>query len=79
MLLLEVEPSATVDVGRGENAGRKLTYTNIVRRISRIGDYSGKSAHFEAPAPTGEMRYVALVQAGDVDKPGAILGAAQAK
>lgn len=75
--LLQVEPSATVEVGRGENAGRKLTYTNVVRKIERLGDYAGAAAQFEAPAPkAGDMRYVALVQAGSVDKPGAILGAA---
>lgn len=77
--LLQVEPSATVEVGRGENAGRKLTYTNVVRKIERLGDYAGAPAQFDAPAPkTGDMRYVALVQAGGSDRPGAILGAAKA-
>ncbi len=76
--LLEVEPSATVEVGRGENAGRKLTYTNVVRKMTRLGDYAGAPAHFEAPAQSRpDMRYVALVQAGAADRPGAILGAAQ--
>lgn len=76
--LLEVEPSATVAVGRGENAGRTLTYTNVVRKMTRLGDYSGQAAHFEAPAKA-EARYVALVQAGAADKPGAILGAAMTR
>ena len=77
--LLEVEPQATVTVGRGENAGRTLTYTNVVRKMTRLGDYAGAPAHFEAPtASTADMRYVALVQAGSVDRPGAILGAARA-
>ncbi|MFT4096902.1 MAG: DUF1223 domain-containing protein [Rhodoblastus sp.] len=76
--LLEVEPSATVEVGRGENAGRKLTYTNVVRKMTRLGDYAGAAAHFEAPA-AGDKRYVALVQMGGPDRPGAILGAAQTK
>ncbi|MCB1536027.1 MAG: DUF1223 domain-containing protein [Rhodoblastus sp.] len=77
--LLEVEPSATVTVGRGENAGRTLTYTNVVRRMMRLGDYAGAPAHFETSTPTrADMRYVALVQAGEADRPGAILGAARA-
>ncbi len=77
--LLEVEPSATVAVARGENAGRTLTYTNVVRKMTRLGDYSGASAHFETAAPAGaDMHYVALVQAGAADRPGAILGAAKA-
>ena len=76
--LLEVEPSATVAVGRGENAGRTLTYTNVVRKMTRLGDYSGQAAHFEAPAKA-EARYVALVQTGNADKPGPILGAAMTR
>ncbi|HMN71238.1 MAG TPA: DUF1223 domain-containing protein [Rhodoblastus sp.] len=76
--LLEVEPSAVVQVGRGENAGRTLAYTNIVRKMTRLGDYAGAPAHFEAPA-AGDRRYVALVQTGGPDRPGAILGAAQTK
>lgn len=75
--LLEVEPSATVQIGRGENAGRTLTYTNVVRKMTRLGDYAGAPAHFEAPADVkADKRYVALVQTGAVDRPGAILGAA---
>lgn len=77
--LLEVEPSATVQIGRGENAGRTLTYTNVVRKMTRLGDYAGAPAHFEAPADVkADKRYVALVQTGAVDRPGAILGAAVA-
>ncbi|MCB1524406.1 MAG: DUF1223 domain-containing protein [Rhodoblastus sp.] len=77
--LLEVEPSATVTIGRGENAGRTLTYTNVVRKMTRLGEYAGAPAHFEAPASAKtDMRYVALVQAGEADRPGAILGAARA-
>lgn len=75
--LLEVQPQATVEVGRGENAGRTLSYTNIVRRMTRLGDWSGASAHFESSAqPTPGDRYVVLVQAGAADRPGAIIGAA---
>ena len=78
--LLEVQPTATVEVGRGENAGRSLTYTNIVRTMTRLGDWSGRAAHFEAAAqPANGDTYVALVQAGGADRPGAILGAARAR
>lgn len=78
--LMEVEPAATVAVGRGENAGRTLTYTNVVRRMTRLGAYSGAPAHFETSAqPTPDARYVALVQAGAAERPGAILGAAMTR
>ena len=76
--LMEVEPSATVAVGRGENAGRSLTYTNVVRKMTRLGEYVGTPARFEAPAKAN-VRYVALVQAGSAEKPGAILGAAMTR
>jgi hypothetical protein len=77
--LFEIQPQATVEVGRGENAGRALTYTNIVRKMTRLGDWTGASAHFETPdaAAPGD-RYVALVQAGTQEKPGVILGVARA-
>ena len=77
VLLLEVEPSASVSVARGENEGRSLTYTNVVRKMTRLGAWNGGAAHFDAPAPAPGRRVVALVQAGSYERPGAILGAAQ--
>jgi hypothetical protein len=78
--LFEVQPTATVEVGRGENAGRSLAYTNIVRKMTRLGDWTGAAAHFEAAAqPANGDSYIALVQAGTADRPGAILGAARAR
>ncbi|MFV0280513.1 MAG: DUF1223 domain-containing protein [Rhodoblastus sp.] len=75
--LMEVEPSVTVKVGRGENAGHTLTYVNVVRKMTRLGAWQGRPAHFEAPAPSKpDHFYVALLQAGSPDRPGAILGAA---
>lgn len=41
--LISYNPSATVKIGRGENHGRTITYTNIVRSINRIGIYTGQS------------------------------------
>ncbi|MDE2362534.1 MAG: DUF1223 domain-containing protein [Hyphomicrobiales bacterium] len=76
--LFEIEPQATVAVGRGENAGHTLTYTNIVRKMTRLGDWTGKPAHYAArtEARPGD-RYVALVQTGAEQTPGEIVGAAQ--
>lgn len=76
--LVEIQPQASVEVGRGENAGRTLTYTNVVRKMTRLGEWTGAAAHFEAAAYRADARYVALVQAGAPEKPGAILGAARA-
>ncbi len=65
-------PEATVDVLRGENAGRTLTYRNIVRDWTRLGTWDGRSA-FRATAqvPAG-VPVVVIVQARDS---GPILGA----
>ena len=65
-------PEATVDVLRGENAGRTLTYHNIVRDWARLGTWNGKSA-FRATAQVPEgVPVVVLVQARNS---GPILGA----
>lgn len=37
-----IQKTADVDIGRGENGGKKLTYTNIVRELTPIGVYKGK-------------------------------------
>ncbi len=75
-----VEPSVTVSVLRGENAGRRLTYTNVVRVLQPIGVWRGEAMNFELPADridrSGEATAVVILQA-DVDgRPGEILGAA---
>lgn len=76
--LAEILPRATVEVGRGENAGKTLDYTNVVRRMTRLGEWSGAAAHFDAPTGGADVRYIALVQEGSPERPGAIIGAAHA-
>lgn len=41
IVLVRFDPRHIVDVGRGENAGRSLTYTNVVRDMKVIGTYQG--------------------------------------
>jgi len=50
-----------VDIARGENAGRKLPHRNVVRRLVRLGHWSGEAATFALPAEAGLQRAV-LVQ-----------------
>jgi hypothetical protein len=75
---LRVARASTVHIQRGENAGRVVTYTNVVRAIDKLGDWTGKTATFEMPgkAPDGEG-FVVLVQKGTPERPGAILAAAK--
>lgn len=79
--LVRVAKARTVAVGRGENAGKRLTYTNVVRSMRRIGDWNGTAASFEVPlawtlAGDGDG-YVILLQAGTAARPGEILAAAK--
>jgi hypothetical protein len=76
--LLRVIRARTVQIGRGENAGRSVTYTNVVRAIKQLGEWSGSRASFESVAPRGnDEGYVVLVQRGTPDRPGVILAAAK--
>ena len=76
--VFRVARAQTVEVGRGANSGRRLTYTNVVRAMSRVGDWNGQAAHFDMLALKGDGEgFVVLLQAGSPDKPGAILAAAK--
>jgi hypothetical protein len=77
VVLLPYLASREVAVGRGENSGTKITYTNIVRDIIPLGVWSGAPVTFKTKLPRDE-RYdgaVVLVQEGTPAQPGAILGA----
>lgn len=78
VVALRVVRSKAVHIGRGENAGRSVTYINVVRAIDKLGDWTGSTATFRLPE-TGEEGegYVVLLQKGPLEKPGVILGAAK--
>ncbi|MEP3226356.1 MAG: DUF1223 domain-containing protein [Parasphingorhabdus sp.] len=44
--LLALSSSETVSVGRGENGGRKLHYTNVVKAERNLGSWDGSSTQF---------------------------------
>jgi hypothetical protein len=77
--LCPLSRSVAVGIGRGENRGRTITYTNVVRRWVKLGTWSGKSQTFTVPLDTvnaaGVDEVAILVQNGSSDRPGAILGA----
>jgi hypothetical protein len=85
--LCPISGKVLVTIGRGENRGRTLTYTNVVRRWVKLGEWHGKAETFTVPvahlAAEGfslkDIDQVAvLVQSGPADKPGVMLGAATA-
>lgn len=79
--LLSVSRSTTVPIERGENTGKTVTYANVVRGISRIGEWNGASATLTVPLETVRTAktdsYVVLVQSDLYTRQSAILGAAR--
>jgi hypothetical protein len=77
--LCPVSRTVPVGIGRGENRGHTITYTNVVRRWIKLGVWSGKSESFSVPVETvrsaGGDAVAVIVQGGTADKPGAMLGA----
>lgn len=74
------EPEAIVDIKRGENAGKKITYTNIVRKIEMLGMTGKKGLHAEFSLTDikakGFSNYALVLQSKNKDnKPSAIIGA----
>ncbi len=78
--VLSMVKERSVQIGRGENTGRSVTYANVVRGLSRVAAWSGEAAVIDIPAtavsPDAEG-VIVLVQAGSEKKPGAIVGAAR--
>ena len=55
LALYEPHP-ADVAVPRGENAGRTLAHRNVVRRLVRLGEWSGAALRLPLPAAGGFAR-----------------------
>ena len=72
-----VQPSATVEVAHGENAGQKLQYTNVVRELTPVGLWKGEPLMIQIPRlavmQASTQKCVVLIQEG---KAGPIIGAA---
>lgn len=62
----EAQP-VTVNIGGGRNKGRTLSYSNVVRSIDKMGEWTGAAADLTAPMPAGDVALACavLVQQGD--------------
>lgn len=60
--LVRYIPDARVDIRSGENAGRSLSYANVVNDWTRIGTWKGNEAEIELTL-TGSEPAVLIVQA----------------
>jgi hypothetical protein len=78
--LCPITASVSVGIGRGENRGRTITYTNVVRRWIKLGNWDGKSETFTVPVDAIKVDTIdsvaVILQNGSPTQPGAILGAA---
>ncbi|WP_395540408.1 DUF1223 domain-containing protein [Neotabrizicola sp. sgz301269] len=73
--LVRYMPEQTVEIQRGENAGKTITYRNVVTSWEHVGDWSGQGEYeLTASAPGDEPAVVILQNEG----PAAILAAARA-
>lgn len=73
--LVGYDNSVTSRIERGENSGRSVTYTNVVREWTDVGRWDGRGPlSLIVPAPVGKGGCVAIIQERGV---GQVLGAAK--
>ena len=79
--LCPITKSVPVSIARGENNGHTITYTNVVRRWIKLGDWSGKAETFNVPVKDvqagGVDSAAVMVQSGASSAPKLMLGGAQ--
>lgn len=70
--LVRYDPrTQNVAIKAGENGGRTLPHRNIVRELTKLGDWKGGAANFDLPAAKdAKWKTVVIVQSG---KAGAVL------
>ena len=72
VLLIGFDHEHTTKIGRGENGGRTLAESNVVRSIRTVGEWSGKPLEINQQFPEGQDVAV-VVESSD----GGIIGAAR--
>ena len=77
--LCPITKDVPVEIGRGENSGRTITYHNVVRRWVKLGDWTGQARTFTVPVHdvtgVGGDAVAVIVQAGSKEAPTGMLGA----
>ncbi len=77
--LCPIIKKVAVAIERGENRGHTITYSNVVRRWVKLGEWTGKSEIYNVSIKdfqNGEIDSVAvMVQSGGSASPGLMLGA----
>jgi hypothetical protein len=79
--LCPISRAVQVAIGKGENSGQTITYSNVVRRWIKLGDWSGKAETYTVPLADFQNDTIdsaaVLVQHGAASSPKVMLGAAQ--
>lgn len=80
IILMPVSQRQSVEIRRGENMGRTITYANVVRDLVDLGPApTGNATVAIAPEMLNRVEadaFALVVQAGSLDAPGEVLGAA---
>ncbi|MGL5447318.1 MAG: DUF1223 domain-containing protein [Rhabdaerophilum sp.] len=78
LVLLPVSARRSVEIERGENMGKTITYANVVRDIIDLGPAASGAVKIEAQRLAGvdADAFALLVQAGTLEAPGEVFGAA---
>jgi hypothetical protein len=69
-----------VKIGRGENSGRSVIYSNVALKVTPIGNWNGEAMSLSIPAnslPPDADGLIVLLQSGTDKKASQILGAAK--
>ncbi|HXA41008.1 MAG TPA: DUF1223 domain-containing protein [Phenylobacterium sp.] len=63
--LVRYDPNVVqVPIKRGENTGKTLPHKNVVRELTRLGDWNGGARRFPVPAGPMGLNTAILLQAG---------------
>ncbi len=74
--VVRYRPEETVDIGRGENAGRQVTYHNIVTSWQPVAEWGGEAPLNMTVEAAGPEPVVVIIQA---EGPAQVLAVAQIK
>ena len=72
--LVQILPEQTVDIRRGENAGRTISYSNVVQSLAVLGQWDGVEPISIETDVTGAQQVAVIVQRGTN---GPVVGAAK--
>jgi hypothetical protein len=79
--LCPISRTVPVAIERGENRGKTITYSNVVRRWIKLGDWNGQAETYKVPLKDLRTDTVdaaaVVVQSGVAGAPKHMLGAAQ--